>query len=50
MVLAGFALLLWGAHRAAVASGLSVVRPNMAADSGMVTRIMKGDGTFTFVW
>lgn len=50
MVLVGFALLLWGAQWAAMASGLSVVRPNMAADSGMVTRIMKGDGTFTFVW
>ncbi|WP_147679967.1 hypothetical protein [Actinomyces ruminicola] len=50
MLLVGLALLLWGAQWAAMASGLSVVRPNMVADSGMVTRIMKGDGTFSFVW
>ncbi|WP_218961718.1 hypothetical protein [Actinomyces ruminis] len=50
MVLAGLALLIWGAQWAAMPLGLSRVRPNTAADSGMVTRIMKGDGTFTFVW
>jgi len=50
MVLVGIALLLWGAQWAAMAFGLSIVRPTMPVTAHLSDRLREGDGVFTFVW